>query len=470
MTGKKKLMAGLGLAVVLLGGLTVLLMTEDKENRNQPDETAEGQVKVLTGPDTAQVQEIEIHNQNGTYHITKNEQEGFQIPELSDYAQVSSRMENAVGSLASISGEVVYDSGYDPGQFGLEDPGAEVVIRSAGEETTLYLGSYNEGASIWYVSRKGDESLYSIAGEKGDWLQRSGFYYLDPILISDFDQKNDVMTERLRTIRIERPDLEEALEIVADQEPAEAYTSSYMLTSPIRVKTSLKVMNTEIGNLFGFSADEVIGLYREEDQAAYGMDQPAMVMTVGHDGIQEVFTIGDEAPEGGRYLITSENELLYRISEEKLSFLHVTADDLFFEMALLPDIDEVAYVVLELEERSCRFDLNHTAEGENSQLAVTMDGTVIDQKLFCAFYSFLLEVDIEKINTDAPVGERVLNLVYHYTDDTEDQVEAFAMEGSRRMTISVNGEPQFEGRTAYLEKLKVELQHLLDGEAIDTNW
>ena len=44
-------------------------------------------------------------------------------------------------------------------------------------------------------------------------------------LLSDFDQKNDVMTERLRTIRIERPDLEEALEIVADQEPADGKKS-----------------------------------------------------------------------------------------------------------------------------------------------------------------------------------------------------------------------------------------------------
>lgn len=49
-------------------------------------------------------------------------------------------------------------------------------------------------------------------------------------------------------------------------------------------------------------------------------------------------------------------------------------------------------------------------------------------------------------------------------------MEAFSEDGSRRMKLSVNGEPRFEGRVAYLEKLRTELGHLLAGEAIDTNW
>ena len=55
-------------------------------------------------------------------------------------------------------------------------------------------------------------------------------------------------------------------------------------------------------------------------------------------------------------------------------------------------------------------------------------------------------------------------------DGTSDTVEAYQLEDARRMGVVMNGESDFEGRIAYLEKLRTELSHLLAGEKIDTNW
>ena len=38
------------------------------------------------------------------------------------------------------------------------------------------------------------------------------------------------------------------------------------------------------------------------------------------------------------------------------------------------------------------------------------------------------------------------------------------------MLLALNGKVQYKGRIAFLDKLSVELQHLLAGEAIDTDW
>ena len=271
---------------------------------------------------------------------------------------------------------------------------------------------------------------------------------------------------------IERPDLEEPIRIKVSEEPEQAYTSSYELTSPIHVKTSLKVMNEEIGSLLGFSADSVKGWYQDTEAAAYGLDHPVMVMTVCHDGVTDIFTIGAAVENRTeRYMICSSSKLLYTIAEDKLAFLYADADDLFFELALLPDINKVERVKLKLGEEEFLFLLTRGENGrDEEQLRVTVNGQEVNETLFRSFYSFLLEVDIEKINTNTHEGTPVMRIEYVYQDGTSDTVEAYQLEDARRMGVVMNGESDFEGRIAYLEKLRTELSHLLAGEKIDTNW
>lgn len=227
-------------------------------------------------------------------------------------------------------------------------------------------------------------------------------------------------------------------------------------------------MNEKIGGLFGFAASRAIGPYAESEAQKYGMQEPEMVMTVEHDGKTDVFTVGAQSEEGMRYLIWSGSDLLYEIAESSLTFLQEDADSLFFAMALLPEIDLVAEVELEVEEQNYRFIIERDAQGEIS--GVTESGKQLDEKLFRTFYSFLLEVDVQEIRTEPAEGEARLSIVYRYLDGTEDKLEMIPLDDARNAGIVINGEPSFSGRLAYIEKLKTELEHLQNGEKIDTNW
>lgn len=494
MREKRKLLAGLSAALVLLLGVYVLLvfMGEDKkaDNRNVGnDNTASGTTAGDTASETAagedstdenteyelvpftleETEKIDVDNVEGSYAIT-NAEEGFVLAGYEKYAQDQEAMNTTARLMTSLTARRIYETDFEKEKYGLEEPRATVKLSGDTEEVVFYLGDYNEGASVWYLMKEGDESLYSVAKGLGDKMTASLFTYLDTGLISAFDSSEEVMTERLTRIVIERPDLERPLEIVASGEPAQAYTSSYELTSPIHVRTSLKVMNEEIGGLFGLSADRVEGMYEAEKAADYGLDKPAMVMTVCHDGKEDVFTVGKavEKTEGSgeRYLVCSDSDLLYVIQESRLSFLDVDADDLFFEMAILPDINQVEELYLNLKGEEYVFSLSF--EGE--ELKVELGQQEVDAGLFRTFYSFLLEIDIEKINTDAHGGTPVLTAEYRYREGSSDKVEAYQLADARRMGIAVNGEPDFEGRIAYLDKLQEELGHLLAGEDIDTNW
>lgn len=502
MREKRKLLAGLSVALILLLGVYALLVFtgEDKKadngnrgNDNAASGTAAGDTAsgTVTGEDSAgenteyelvpftleEIERIDVDNAEGGYAIVGSE-DGFVLAGYEKYAQNQEAMNTTARLMASLTAQRIYETDFEKEKYGLENPQATVKLSGDMEEVVFYLGDYNEGVSAWYLMKEGDESLYSVAKGLGDKMAASSFTYLDTELIPAFDSTGEVMTERLNRIVIERPDLERPLEIVASEEPAQAYTSSYELTSPIHVRTSLKVMNEEIGGLFGLSADRATGMYEAEKAADYGLDEPAMVMTVCHDGKEDVFTVGKavekteektEEKTGGsveRYLVCSNSDLLYVIQESRLSFLDVDVDDLFFEMAVLPEINQVEELYLNLKGEEYLFSLSF--EGED--LKVELGQQEIDDGLFRTFYSFLLEIDIEKINTDAHSGTPVLTAEYRYREGGSDKVEAYQLADARRMGIVVNGEPDFEGRIAYLDKLQEELAHLLAGEDIDTNW
>ena len=470
MKSKKKMLLILGLAaVLLLGAAALLLGTEESSSpENQTETSAEGQIEVLTGIAQDKIKTIEITNQTGTYSIAKSEEGFMTVDAVQSYVLNQSLLQSVLGIMESVSGEVIFEDAYDAGKYGLDEPAAQMKISDGETEKVLYLGDYNEGAAAWYVKTEEEKKLYSVVSGIGDWFLYSPYKYVDTELIRSYDSNTDDLLERLTRVKIERPDLEEPLEIVVDEEEAAAYTSSYVMISPVEVRTSYQTMNSQIGGLFGLRADEAIGVYTDADAAAYGMDAPAMVMTVDHDGITEVFTVGAEAEEGVRYLISSERDMLYTISELKLAFMKATADDLFFEMALLPNISTVKKVVLEFGEESYTFELEHGAESKD--LAVSVDGEELDAYLFRKYYSFLLEIDIEDINTEEAGQECVMRVIFRYEDGSEDLVEAYSMEEARRMSIYVNGKASFEGRLAYVEKAKTELAHLLNGQEIDTNW
>lgn len=462
-TKMKRLSILLMILLILVAGVIFLL--PDEEERIREPQTTEGKEVSFFGGEEESISEIKICNASGEIVFVRK-QGIFQLTGMEPYEKSQSKADILLQSVAKMKGIIVQENQIEKGRYGLEEPAVTTEITGE-ESTTLYLGDYNESADCWYLMREGDETLYTIPAEAGNLLQASPYAYLDTVFIDPYEE-GQVITERLRHITIERPDLDEPLEIAAIDETPQAYTSSYELISPVHVKTSLKAMNEKIGGLFGFAASRAVGPYAQSEAQKYGMQEPEMVMTVEHDGRTDVFTVGAQTEEGMRYLIWSGSDLLYEIAESSLAFLQEDADSLFFAMALLPKIDLVAEVELEVEEQNYRFIIERDAQGEIS--GVTESGKQLDEKLFRTFYSFLLEVDVQEIRTEPAEGEARLSIVYHYLDGTEDKLEMIPLDDARNAGIVINGEPSFSGRLAYIEKLKTELEHLQNGEKIDTNW
>ena len=484
------------------------------------DTGTEDSVCVLADFTPDEVERVEIRNAAGDYVIVSADAaagqdfgeaagenpaaQGFMLAGYENYRQDREALDTTVRLLSSVTATQLYERDFDKEKFGLEEPAATVEISGKEETITFYLGSWNESAAVWYAMKEGEDGLYCVSRGIGDRMTQTPLALLDMTLIPDFDAESEEMTKRLTRVLVERPDLEEPLEIVASTESVDAYTSPYELVSPVHVKTSLKAVREQIGSLFGLSAKRAAGVYDAKEASAYGLDRPSMVMTIEHDDRELMLTVGDRVGEQEgeeRYFICSDSDLLFIIEESRLPLFEETVDDLFFKMALLPKIDQIREVYLNLRGEEYLFALTYEGEqsgtaaakggagtgGKKSKetetgdrrneaavveetLRITLDGEELDADLFRTFYSFLLEVDIEQINRDSHGGEPEMVLEYRRLDGKSDRLEVYRLADARRMGIVVNGEASFEGRIAYLDKLQTELSHLLAGEKIDTNW
>lgn len=470
------------------------------------DTGTEDSVCVLADFTPDEVERVEIRNAAGDYVIVSADAaagenpaaQGFMLAGYEKYRQDREALDTTVRLLSSVTATQLYERDFDKEKFGLEEPAATVEISGKEETITFYLGSWNESAAVWYAMKEGEEGLYCVSRGIGDRMTQTPLALLDMTLIPVFDAESEEMTKRLTRVLVERPDLEEPLEIVASTGSVDAYTSPYELVSPVHVKTSLKAVREQIGSLFGLSAKKAAGIYNAKEASVYGLDRPSMVMTIAHDDRELTLTVGDRVGEQEseeRYFICSDSDLLFIIEESRLPLFEETVDDLFFKMALLPKIDQIREVSLNLRGEEYLFALTYEGEqsgtaaakagagtdrkigdGKNETAAreeilrVTLGGEELDADLFRTFYSFLLEVDIEHINRDSHGGEPEMVLEYRRLDGKSDRLEVYRLADARRMGIVVNGEASFEGRIAYLDKLQTELSHLLAGEKIDTNW
>ena len=201
MAGKKNMLFGLSITLIILSAVLVFLLPRGEEEKTE----ASGGTCMLTDFVSGEVSGISIENREGNYNIVKNGNEWI-LTGYEDYEMDEDRLETAVRNLLTIQAEIIYEDTFDRKVYGLETPEAKVSIQGSFGETILYLGSFNEGTSSWYVCKEGEKGLFSIIKGKGDWMLYSPFVYFDTSLIPAFDSSAERMTERLTEIMIERPD------------------------------------------------------------------------------------------------------------------------------------------------------------------------------------------------------------------------------------------------------------------------
>lgn len=506
MNKKMKMLLFGGIALVVLVVVLVVLLQTAPENKEGTESTTSSAVATVAMIEKSadDLKGLSIQNPDGSFHITpekvtvKAESEGeedttetvYGIDALRDYSQDKTTVKMVVNALIALNAEAkVFDEVENKAEYGLDKPQATATLELEGGDVTLYLGAKNEATGVYYAMVEGDPALYTVAATVAEKLLASQLSYLTTKLLDAYDTANEPYLD-IERVEIQRPDLEKPIILAkysgTEEGEARAYMSSFEMVSPIKSDLNYHVDDTILPGFFGMNAESVVALYHDADAAKYGFDKPSMVARAVYKDTKEVdwdktITVGNKMENGNYYALCADDGVVYEVTESELGVMAATANDMVTTLPLLPSITTVSSVDITLDGKKHTFEITNTEQEKDESeaadaeptlevTAVKGDGAELDVKNFKQFYQLLISVSVDSVNTDAITGDPALSVTYHYSDGKSDQLDAYIIGNERRMKVVINGEPMYEGRATFLEKLRTETANLLAGKDVDTDW
>lgn len=492
---KRTILLGLVAVVILVGLMLVLLFTQKKDDTDPSSmsSTSVAETYPLIEDNVDNFTSLQVTNEQGTYTITPSGENEYTDTELAQFKQNSAAYASAVSSLSNLSAtKKVLDTVENKAEYGLETPVANAVITFGDKSYQLYLGNEVAASNYdgYYVMLEGDEALYTISSNNGKILTRNNLYYLDKQLLPDYDRQDTEAIPKVTYLKFERPEMDTIeLKEFSGSTEHRLYSSSFEMVSPVSSEIDIKVDEELVMIMFGMNASQVVDVYDETKASQYGFDNPNLKIEMTYDNQSFQLTVGKPAQEidnegnvteslTSHYVLCNDNGLVYQVDKAFFPTLDKTADDFISKNAILPYIADLDKIVLTLNGTVYQFDLfselgevneDSSQEPKMEIKSVTYNGQELTLASFQKYYQLMFYPQIEKINTEPVSGDPTAKIEVYYSNGDQETMEFYEID-SRRMRVSVNGQANFEARSGYISKMITEMEHLLNGETVDTDW
>ncbi|MGI5959603.1 MAG: DUF4340 domain-containing protein [Massiliimalia sp.] len=479
------------LVVVLLAVVTVvLLLTGNQgEDTSSSSSTAQTETYPLIEANIEDFTSLKVTNGEGTYTILPgSEADTFTVEELTGYEQDSSTAKSTVSGLTALNAtNKVMDTVENKADYGLETPSATAEVVFGDQSYTIYLGEEAASNAGYYAMMEGDDALYTISSTVAKTLLNRSLDYASKAMTPSIDTSDAESIPNMTYLNIQRPDLEQPITLETNPNVEEGmFNSSYRMVSPIESEIDYQADETYVWSMFGLSAARVTDFYDEANAAAYGFDQPAATIDMTYDNINVHMVIGDLVPDDDsyRYVLFNDRGLVFEVAADSLPLVTVQADDLISSLGILPAMVDLSSVDFVLKGETYTFEITNTEVEEEEDESTTSEsepqlettkvvcnGQEVDVDQFKNFYQLMIYPQIENINTDPVSVEPTVEMRFNYADGSKtESMEFYEVGDSRRIQIAINGDLKFEARSGFITKLETELQHLLAGEEVGTEW
>jgi hypothetical protein len=468
---KKGLIIGGIVLIVLIGIMLALLLTQNKEEGTDTSDVSSEETTYSLIAEDGVLTSLDVVNETGSYTINNIGEQKWAIDQLDGYTTSDDEFSDTIDRYTTLDAkDKILDEVTDLSKYGLDTPAATgVVTFDNGNSYQVSVGNMTPDDAGYYAMLEGDPALYTITVANGDILKQSMCAYLDLALIPANDTEDPATVE---SMRFSRKDLDHEFYMEAIEKDEESnidsYTSVFQLVSPVVCDLDASVVDTEmLTPLFGLTASEAVAINASDVLADYGLDDPFAVVELKYDGRTATLTFGDPVDDSKSeyYATYNDNNVIYKISTDSVAALTVNPDDMVSSLTILPYIDDVSEVKIDIGGKVYQYALS----GTEDELKVEMDGQTIDTDNFKALYQLILTPGLEAINYDEPTGEPSVTITFSYRDGSTPNVVEYYDTG-RKMIYSIDGVATRSGRSAYLTKLETEIGHLIAGEDVEEYW
>ena len=477
--------------IAVLGAAALVLVLTQPAADTSSAATSEPEI-VINDYAADDISTLSIKNGSGEYKINRLGKEKWSIDSIPEELANSSSYSSAMANAGDMSAkQIVEENASDLSKYGFDNPTAEFTMTFKDdkyEDITCSVGIKFEGENAWYVKTDKSNTVYLVSNSNVSFLMKDVLDYVNvSTLVASYDSENDVVNR----VRIERKDLEK--DMVFDKLPEETekeFASTYVtyeLSSHNGVLADDELDMDVIYGLFGISASDVYAVTpTDEQKKEAGLDDPYCTVTmVSNEDTVTKLTIGsavytveknEETGEEirtitGYYGMLSGTDAIYIFSPDVLPWMTVTPADVLYKLFLTPYIYYLDAVLLYDSDRT-EYAIKIT--GDASESSFTYNGTELDPARFKTFYQYLLSAYAEQIYNEELTDENKFIAGFTYVHREEgkepDIVGFYSSESDRTCIITVNGDIRYKVRQVYATRLLENIDALLNGGEIKSDF
>ena len=488
MSNLKLILLGVGVIALLAGALVALKLTDDGDDGDTSSEPSDTIVSLWTGEER-EVAKVEINGPSGEFVVTKlpNADEieqlnqSFTIEAYKDYPLQKPMIYTIATNLCTVdSASVIEKDCASVDKYGLgDDKAIKVTLTTdSGAVRKFRIGDLNPtDESVSYFCLEGENTVYAVDSNKcANFRMKPEKFIATTVLepLADGD------TTAIDSLLIERKDMEYGHILynkVVKDESTYGALAPLLMAEPIYAFLDLSKSTEIINGFFGLSADAVMLLGPNEDQlelAGVGKDPFCCVTMKCDDGNSYVLRLSNkmdvDTGDGTQSVYIGYFEginILYYFMPSSVPWAYCAPMDITSTMILGTYFYDLGEMTVEGDGKILAFE----GSGDSDKYTATLNGASIDSEIFRGLYSFILKAPADEMCLEEPKGELLCSVrVKTQSGKTEETLDFYELEGTRKVAISHNGKPSFKCRRTYLDRLLSNIGLVLSGEEIVQSW
>ncbi|MBQ3968952.1 MAG: DUF4340 domain-containing protein [Clostridia bacterium] len=469
----KSLIIAISSVAVLAGAFSAvyfLLPSQEEAEKNSSDAVSseEADHYHLISHVPADIKKIDVENETGKYTIlsdtpktestakdgtvsTITDSTVYTLVGYEDMKLLDGSPDTLADDAASVTAEKIVNDGSKKSDFGFDSPRAVVkVTYQDNEQKTITLGSDapdNKGA---YIMIEGDSNVYLTDSDSVDGYLIGAMGMLSTeIGKAAADDDSNKFTKMVFS-----GSLFDNKDVVFGYNTSEAYSETYVITSPDKTIANEEAVTYMMSNIREFSANEVIAVNADEAKIKeYGLDDPYVTVSAQYPDLKVDYKATKPDANGEFYLLS--DNIIYKTDKNTVSWVNYTYDQLIPEDVIAPKADSVDKITVEFgkdiyifditRNREVYYDTDKDTDVDNTTLSVKCNEKDISEACYNAFYQNLTSAKRSGITNVDSGKETLLKVTFQFSDNTTATAEYFKGE-NRKCPVLINGTI---GSTAY---------------------
>ena len=333
-----------------------------ERGRDVGDDGAAKKPTVFGSLEADAIEEMVVTSSTGSTTTLRKDGGAWQITSPvaagTDAAEVSGLTTN----LATLSEQRIVDEApKDLAPFGLQTPRVQVAFRTVGSTTmrTLQLGDKTATGGDLYAKTADTPKVFLVSAFLDTTFDRSTF---------DLRDKTVVVFDREKVDRVEIARGSERVVMVRTG-------TQWAITAPGAARADGGTIEGFIGRLHTGTMKSIES-ETPGDLAAYGLDTPELVVTLGSGASASSFALGTRASNGSVYARDGARAMVFTVDATMADDLRKTADD--FRSRDLFEFRTFTATRVDLERDGNDGDVRE-AEGQRTERGVALDADVAEE-------------------------------------------------------------------------------------------